>query len=168
MALETGGLDSWDSAALAKALANLGYPGFRQLRDGSRCDPALILLAAISREELEVRIVEGMAWLAVTYHELNWDWLIPEASSRDLQNRLGFIVTLGRRLAEGQRAKAAKARLRRVEAILDKVRLAREDTLCQRSLSEAERRWLRERRPADARHWNLLTDLSAENLPYGP
>ena len=26
--------------------------------------------------------------------------------------------------------------------------------------------WLRERRPPQAKHWNLLTDLSRDDLPY--
>jgi hypothetical protein len=42
----------------------------------------------------------------------------------------------------------------------------REDTLCHESMTEAERRWLRERRPEEARHWNLLTGLVPEHLSY--
>ena len=61
---------------------------------------------------------------------------------------------------------AARRVLRELEEVLEPARLAREDTLCQGSLSEAERRWLRQERPADALHWNLLTDLDAEHLPY--
>jgi transcriptional regulator with XRE-family HTH domain len=38
-------------------------------------------------------------------------------------------------------------------------RLAREDTLCYESMTRAERAWLRSHRPADARRWNLLTDV---------
>jgi hypothetical protein len=60
----------------------------------------------------------------------------------------------------------AAGRLRQVEQVLDRARLAREDTLCQDSLSDAERRWLRRARPPDARHWNLLTDLDLQSLPY--
>ena len=36
----------------------------------------------------------------------------------------------------------------------------------QESLSDVERRWLRQTRPKEARHWNLLTDLKAQLLPY--
>ena len=53
-----------------------------------------------------------------------------------------------------------------VEAILDRARLVREDTLCQESLSDAERCWLRQTRPTEASHWNLLTDLKVQLLPY--
>jgi hypothetical protein len=47
-------------------------------------------------------------------------------------------------------------------------RLAREDTLCRESMPMAERRWLRAHRSALAQHWNLLTGLSADPLPYAP
>jgi transcriptional regulator with XRE-family HTH domain len=164
--LETGDLDSWDSESLAKALANLGYPGFRQLRGGRSQNPAVVLLAAISREDLEVRVTESLPWQALEYYDLDWEWLTREAKVRDAQNRLGFVVTLARRLAEKRKVEAARSRLRQWEEVLEYARLAREDTMCQRTLSEAERRWLRQARPADARHWNLLTDLDAERLPY--
>ena len=160
-------LESWNSASLTKALAKLGYPGFRRLRGGRRDNPAVVLLAAISRGDVEARVVESLPWLAVEYYDLDWEWLTREAKVRNAQNRLGFIVTLGRRIAGKRGAAAAQHKLREVEGTLDLARLVREDSLCQGSLSEAERRWLRQARPADARHWNLLTDLDAEHLPYG-
>ena len=85
---------------------------------------------------------------------------------REVQNRLGFVVALGRRVAERSGVTSAIVRLREAEEPLERARLAREHTLCQQSLSEAERRWLRKERPADALHWNLLTALNAEVLPY--
>jgi hypothetical protein len=33
-------------------------------------------------------------------------------------------------------------------------------------MTQAERRWLREYRPAQAQHWNLLTGLVLEHLSY--
>jgi hypothetical protein len=33
-------------------------------------------------------------------------------------------------------------------------------------MTNAERRWLQQNRPEQARHWNLLTDLELDNLPY--
>lgn len=164
--LEPGELNTWNSASLAKAVANLGYPGFRHLRDGRSLNPAVVLLEAISCSDLEVRVVESLPWLVIEYHDLDWEWLTREAKLRDAQNRLGFVVTLGRQVAEKSSAAAARVKLREVEESLDRARLAREDTLCQQSLSEAERRWLRKERSADALHWNLLTDLNAEVLPY--
>ncbi|MGC9199192.1 MAG: hypothetical protein ACP5E5_09670 [Acidobacteriaceae bacterium] len=49
-------------------------------------------------------------------------------------------------------------------AELEPFRLAKEDTLCRGSVTQAERAWLRERRPEPAKHWNLLTDLSVEQV----
>jgi len=164
--LDAGDAVARDSANIAKAVANLGYPGFRHLRGGRTMNPAAALLAAISSDDLEVRVVESLPWVAIEHHDLDWVWLVCQAKLHNAQNRLGFLVTLSRRVAEKSDATAAFGTLCTVQEVLERARLAHEDTLCQQSLSEAERRWLRKARPADAQHWNLLTDLSAEVLPY--
>jgi hypothetical protein len=51
-------------------------------------------------------------------------------------------------------------------AKLEPSRLAKEDTLCRESMTRAERAWLREHRPKLAEHWNLLTDLTVEQLDH--
>jgi len=61
---------------------------------------------------------------------------------------------------------ATTATLAAVEQQLEQSRLAREDTLCRDSMTQAERRGLRERRPAQAQHWNLLTSLVPGHLSY--
>ena len=164
--LESDSIDSWHSSSLATALARLGYPGFRQLRGARRKNPTVVLLAAIVATEMEVRVIEALPWLVVEYSDLDWEWLIREAKLRDVQNRLGFVVTLARQVAEKRGDASAASRLREIVEVLDRARLVREDTLCQASLSEAERRWLRRTRPVEAIHWNLLTDLNARYLPY--
>jgi transcriptional regulator with XRE-family HTH domain len=160
------GLGAWTSSALAAGLAGLGYPGFRQLAGKPAHNPASVLLAAITSNDVEVRVLEALPWLVVEYHNLDWDWLIREAKTRDAQNRLGFLVTLARQVAEARANQPAAERLCEIEGVLDRARLVREDTLCQDSLSDAERRWLRRTRPKEAEHWNLLTDLNAGHLPY--
>jgi transcriptional regulator with XRE-family HTH domain len=164
--MSTEDLGDWDSSSLATELASLGYPGFRQLAGTPAHNPATILLAAIASSDIEVRVVEALPWLATTYINLDWEWLIREAKVRDVQNRLGFVVTLARQVAEKKGDAAAVGRFQEVEGILDRARLVREDTLCQDSLSDAERRWLRRTRPAEAEHWNLLTDLNSQLLPH--
>ncbi len=164
--LSAGHLGDWDSSSLAAGMASLGYPGFRQLAGTPAHNPATILLAAITSNNVEVRVLEALPWLAVEYNNLDWEWLIREAKVRDVQNRLGFVVTLARQVTEKRGNGAATERLHEIEEILDRARLVREDTLCQDSLSDAERRWLRQVRPAEANHWNLLTDLNARLLPY--
>jgi transcriptional regulator with XRE-family HTH domain len=164
--LEIDFVESWDSASVATALASLGYSGFRHLRGHRKKNPAAVLLGALTAKDLEVRVVEGLPWLVAGYSDLDWEWAVREAKMRDVQNRLGFLVSLGRQVAEMRGDNLAAERLRRVEEALDRVRLVREDTLCQDFLSDAERNWLRQTRPPDARHWNLLTDLTSQGLPY--
>lgn len=166
--LEAGRIGSWNSASLAQALASLGYPGFRRPRRSRKKNPAVVLGGAIAARDIEVRVIEALPWLAAEYSDMDWDWLIREAKLRDVQNRLGFLVTLARQVAGNRGDCEAAARLRRVEQALDRARVVREDTLCQGSLSDAERRWLRQSRPHDASYWNLLTDLDSEALPYAP
>jgi len=89
-----------------------------------------------------------------------------EAKARDLQNRLGLVVSLARRLAERGQGASQAAALAALEATLDRSRLAREDTLCRASMPEAERRWVREHRSEEARHWNLLTDWTVDAVRY--
>ena len=151
-------------------LAALGYPGFAHLRRGSRRNPAEVLLQALNEADLDSRVVEGLPWLALRYSELDWDWAVRNAKLLDRQNRLGFVTAMALQLSENVSNKAADLeRLRKLKeyvAVLERSRLVKEDTLCHDSLTQAERNWLRENRPADAAHWNLLTDMRAENLPY--
>ena len=111
-------------------------------------------------------MVEGLPWLALRYTDMDWDWLVQNAKVYDQQNRLGFVATLasqlGARSAEPQRSRKLAAYV----PVLERSRLVREDTLCHDSMTEAERKWLRANRPPEARHWNLLTDMNAENLPH--
>jgi transcriptional regulator with XRE-family HTH domain len=155
--------------ALAEQLAALGYPGFAYLRP--RCwkrNPAEVLLAALALDELEARLVEALPWLLVRYWEMDPGWLLRQAKLSDLQNRLGFVVGLARRVAERAtpRDELCLRQFAQLEATLEKSRLAREDTLCKTSMTTAERQYLREHRPQTAKRWNLLTDWVAEALPY--
>lgn len=156
-----------DQDALALALAGLGYPGLSQLRaNAEKRNPAAVLLVALSASELDSRLVEALPWVLLHYPELDWSWLLAEAKARELQNRLGFVISIAHQLAEkrGEQAKAALLSAR--EAELEPARLEREDTLCHASLTEAEKRWLRARRTAQAKRWGLLSDLAPEHLPY--
>jgi len=123
-------------------------------------------LATMSRNDLDVRLVEALPWVALKFPDLNWPWLTNAAKVSDLQNRLGFVTGLARRLAEWHGEPEAAALLARQETSLERSRLLREDTLCHESLTEAERRWLRKNRPAEAKRWRLLTDLTPEQLDH--
>ncbi len=156
------------AVTLAQDLAALGYPGFTQLarRSGAAKHPGAVLLTALAQPELEARAVEALPWLLLRYWSLDPAWLVREAKVRDLQNRLGFVVSLAREVAEREGDGPRLAALRTLEAALERSRLAREDTLGPAALSEAEQRWLETRRSDAARHWNLLTDWTAEALRY--
>ena len=151
---------------LAEALGALGYPGFAYLRHGTRWHPAQVLLAALQQPHLEARLAEALPWVVLRYPNLNWDWLFERAKVKDVQNRLGFVLTLTRQLAERRGSHATASQLLALEQRLDPARLVKEDTLGRESMTAAERRWLRDQRPPEAKHWNLLTDLVPEHLPY--
>ena len=153
---------------LAQDLAVLGYRGFAHLarRGGAAKHPGVVLLTALAQPELEARVVEALPWLLLRYGDLDAAWLVREAKLRDLQNRLGFVVSLAREVAEREADTPRVATLRALEAALEPSRLAREDTLGRAGLPEVERRWLQTHRSAAARDWYLLTDWTAEALRH--
>ncbi|HEY3129372.1 MAG TPA: hypothetical protein VGL91_07935 [Acidobacteriota bacterium] len=118
------------------------------------------------QDDLEARLVEALPWLLFRYWNLDKSWLVQQAKLLDLQNRLGFVVSLARQLAERTNSPAARLEaLKGLELDLEQIRLAREDSLC-KALKPTEKQWLRENRPEKAKHWNLLTDWRPEILPY--
>lgn len=155
-----------DPAVLDGELADLGYELFGGRGTDPRVNPAELLLSALRHDDLDMRITEALPWVALTYPGMDWDWLVPRAKIHDLQNRLGFLVTLARELAQKRDDEPAEAALFAQEERLARSLLAREDTLCQASMGEAERSWLRNHRPAEAARWNLLTGMTTGSLPY--
>jgi transcriptional regulator with XRE-family HTH domain len=155
-----------ESEKLGLQLASLGYPGFAHLRAKARRNPAEVLLTALNTANLETRVTEGLPWLALAYADMDWDWMVQNAKLLDRQNRLGFVVTLASQLASKSSDLHGSRRLREYAAVLERSRLVKEDTLCHDSMTEAEKKWLRTNRPEEAAHWNLLTDMKAENLPH--
>lgn len=121
-------------------------------------NPAEYLLSALSRNDLEARVAEALPWLVVRYPDMNFAWLLPQARMANLQNRLGFAVTLAR-------LTTADNSLEQHEQALAESKLQKEDSFC-RNLNEAERRWLREHRSEEARQRNLLSDLRPDLLRY--
>jgi transcriptional regulator with XRE-family HTH domain len=152
---------NFDPDRLPGVLGALGYEPFGYRR-GRLFNPTAVLLSALRQKDLPSRVVEALPWLALHFPDLNREWLVERAKLHDVQNRLAYVVTLASELAGA----AVAARLRELVRGLEPSRLAREDTLCHDSMTEAERRWLRRRRSPQAKHWNLLTDLRREHLPY--
>jgi transcriptional regulator with XRE-family HTH domain len=154
------------ASVLAEELGSLGYEPFAYLRKQADANPAEVLLAALRQDNLESRLTEALPWLVLTYPNLNWDWLLERSKVHDVQNRLGYVITMARQLADRAKLPATVSKLLPLEQTLSRSRLAEEGTLCQESMTDAERRWLRDHRPESASDWNLLTDLKAEDLPY--
>lgn len=156
---------SADAQELAEDLAGFGYSGFSHLKPRKKRNPAEWMFVALSQNDLESRLTEALPWVAWKFAGLDWNWLVPRVQQDALQNRLGFVTDVARRLAEA-RGDTAAAVLAEQESVLDDVRLVREGTLCNDSMTNAEREWLRDSRSEEAKHWNLLTDLKPEHVRY--
>jgi transcriptional regulator with XRE-family HTH domain len=144
---------------LARELALFGYPGFAHLRRGGRkMNPAEFLLTALAQPNLEARVAEGLPWLVLRYPDMPVDWLVKEARANNLQNRLGFVVTLAKEAVQ-------KHDLQPLEQMLADSKLAKEDSFC-KQLNDPERRWLKEHSSKEAQAWNLLSDMRPDSLRY--
>jgi len=160
-------LSKAEEGSLASEIAALDYPKLAHLKKKmSGKNPAEVLLTVLSAEDLDSRLVEALPWLAAKYSALDWRETIKIAKINDLQNRLGFVINVARRLAERIDNTEKANVLRRAEETLSFSRLYREDTLCRASMTEAERKWLKTNRSAEAKFWRLLTDLTPEHLDY--
>lgn len=158
-----------DGQEFATIMAALGYPGFAYLKRRVReKNPAEVLLEALSQDELEGRLVEALPWLLVKYWDMDTMWLVKQAKLNDLQNRLGFVVSLAKRVSEkSDPANENRGKtLKELEETLERSRLTREDTFLKRSNTDVERQWLRQNRSKEAKHWNLLTSWRPEHLQY--
>lgn len=158
-----------DETRLAKQLVSLGYPGFAYMRAAWKRNPAEVLLSALRKANLDPRLTEALPWLLLRYGpELDAAWLVQQARLHNLQNRLGYLANLAKRVAEkrGDAESASYRALASLEGELELSRLAMEDALCQSMLPSSEREWLRRTRTKEAEHWHLLTDLLPEHLQY--
>lgn len=147
-------------------LGALGYPGFAYLRAKPCSNPARLLFSALDRDDLDRRVAEALPWVVCQYPDMDWKWLTQNSKLHDRQNRLGFVVDLAGRVAEKNGNKECQKKLQEYAATVKRSKLAKEDTLANESMTQAERKWLRSHRPAEARHWNLLTDLDVKDLAY--
>jgi hypothetical protein len=163
---------SMDADLLTRHLAGLGYPGYAHVQPVRwRRNPAEVLLVALGKDDLEARVAEALPWVLLQYGAMSKDcknWLVEQARSRNLTNRLGFAVTLAKQVAERKCDTTSEVyqALVKLEQELLLSRLAEPDTFCQRHLSQRQREWMEAARPEAARQWNLLTNWKPEDLQY--
>lgn len=151
---------------LTEWLAQLGYPGFLYVRSNApRKNPSEILLTALAQESLDGRVAEALPWVALK-HSQSDPWLVENARRFNLQNKLGFVVTLAYHLAETRNSTKRLVELSQLKDLLEESRLAAEGAFYRPPRTENERDWLKQNRTEDARHWNLLTDMRPEHLRY--
>ncbi len=153
---------------VAAALGALGYEGFAYLSKRVRLNPAELVVRTLSLEQVDVRLVEALPWVFLHFPDLDWTWLVGQAKLHDLQNRLGLVVTVARTLAERVGPASTVTTLRTWELVLERSRLALEDSFGGDTLTDAERRWLRTHRSGEAARWNMLSSLSADTVTYVP
>jgi transcriptional regulator with XRE-family HTH domain len=155
-----------DDQQMTEFLARLGYPGFSYLHPRSqKRHPFEVLLTGLAQKSLDGRVAEALPWVAMKYAEPD-SWLVGNARKFNLQNRLGFVVSLARRVAEMRSDRPRLAELTELESLLDESRLVKEDAFYRPPRTDSEREWLRKNRTEDAVHWNMLTDMRPEHLQY--
>lgn len=149
---------------LTADLSALGYVGFSHWKPSRLKNPADVLLSALKSDNRDARLVEALPWLLFRFPDLDWNDVVVTAKVHDLQNRLGFVTNVAKTMAERFGSQTTAHKLRTVEAKLESSKLEREETLCNETMTRAERKWLEAQRPETAKHWNLLTDLSPQHL----
>jgi transcriptional regulator with XRE-family HTH domain len=149
-----------------KELAALNYPSYSHVKPSTLKNPVRVLATALCADNLEGRLVEALPWILLKFSDMHWRELVDIAKRKDLQNRLGFLTSLARKLAEKHGDTKTVAKFKRREELLDRSRLAKEDTLCREKMTEAEKRWVLQNRSAEAAHWNILSNLSVDYLNY--
>ncbi len=76
---------------------------------------------ALTQERLEARVAEALPWGALEYWQGGAStWLVEQARKLNLQNRLGFVVSLARQISERNPQNEQRTHaLRDLEATLD-------------------------------------------------
>jgi len=166
--LKSGELPTVTDDQLASDLADLGYLGFSHLSRARapKKNPADVLLSALNSRKRDARLVEALPWVVLEFPDMKWKDLVMVAKAHDLQNRLGFVTDVARQVAEFRADRETANKLAQWESKLEHSKLEREDTLCNETMTAAERKWLQTQRPEAARRWHLLTSLSPHYLNY--
>ena len=151
---------------LASQLAGLGYPKFSHSKKTRKVNPAAVLMSALEKDALDSRTVEALPWLVFNISDMNWSQVVATAKLNDTQNRLGFLLSLAYTRIKQIGSESKKQSFKELLSILEKSRLIRDDSFWQQALTASEKAWLRKNRPRAARHWRVLSNLSADHLVF--
>ena len=125
-------------------------------------------MTALGQDRPEAGVAEALPWVAMQYVDRTLNWLVEQARRFNLQNRLGFVVSLALQVVERATGhdNSKVQSLRELRSKLDESRLVKEDVFYRPPLTEGEKQWLVRNRSQEAVHCNLLTDLKPEQLQY--
>ncbi len=155
-----------ENQRLASCLAFIGYPGYGYLRSCERGEaPRKVLLAVLSCNEPEPRMIEALPWLILRYWCMDFDGLIEEAKALHVQNLLGFLVNVARRISQRGSNRIRTETLKWIEADLDSSRLNGEFFLFPIKTT-IQRDWIASNREPEAKHWGILATLKPEHIDY--
>jgi hypothetical protein len=140
---------------------------FTEMEAEYQHDAGVVLMAALSCEKLDDRVVEALPWVVLRFEMLDWAWLVAEARRRQVQNRLGFVVGMALKVAAEGRVTTMErlTRLSALEEELFECRLEKED-LKWVAVAPAQRAARKERRSRDAKQWGLFSEMQVDDLAY--
>jgi hypothetical protein len=122
------------------------------------------LLTALAQKNLDPQVAEALPRVALQYAKPH-PWLVENSRRFNLQNHVGFVVSLAKRVAEIRGDGARSTELTQLENLIEESRLAKEGVFYRAPRTENEKEWLRKNRTEDAAPWNMLSDMRPEHLP---
>jgi transcriptional regulator with XRE-family HTH domain len=150
---------------LREDIAALGFADFAGFKKKTRHkNPADVLFQAISKDNLDSETLKALPWLIVEFYDLKWEDVVKACKLNNLQNRLGFLISLAINIAvkKGEFKKASS--LSTIIAELEKSKLFREEYLCNSSPTPDEQTRFKSKRSKEAESWRIFTDLNIEDL----
>jgi hypothetical protein len=156
-----------ENQTLAQHLAFIGYPGYGYLRQS--CErgetPMKVLLEILSCIDPEPRLIEALPWIILHHWRMDFHRLIERAKTSHVQNQLGFLVSIARRISQTGRNHLRTEALKQIEAELDNVRVNGEFFLFPIKTT-VQRDWIASNREPEAKHWGILATLKPEHIDY--
>ena len=152
-----------DSNFLDSQFAALGYPKFSHLKKSrsiKKINPALVLITALQKDDLDSRTLEALPWSIYNFAEMDWSKIIRETKLADAQNRLGFLISPAYEKSKQTNDEYKKQIFKELLSKLEKSRLYEEDSFRRETLTKTEKAWLKKTDQGKRRFWRVLTNLT--------